>query len=81
MSSKYIVLWSLRTSELIVITYTFTGRTVSIGEKIIFPFERVRYITLVDETKFNIQYYQNGSYGNHLCILDCSRELPILRFD
>jgi hypothetical protein len=81
MSSKYIVLWSLRTSELIVIPYTFTGSSVSIGEKIIFPFERVRYITLVDETKFNIQFYPKGSYADHSCILDCSGELPILRFD
>jgi len=80
MSSKYIVLWSLRTSELIVIPFTFTGSTVSIGEKTIFPFERVRYITLVDETKFKIRFYQKGSYADHSCILDCSGELPILRF-
>ena len=81
LSLKYIVLWSIRTSELIVIPYTFTGSSVSIGEKIIFPFERVRYITLVDETKFNIQFYPKGSYVDHSCILDCSGGLPILRFD
>ena len=81
MSSKSIVLWSLRTSELIVIPFTFTGSTVSIGEKTIFPFERVRYITLVDETKFKIRY-QKGKLSNpdYSCILDCSGELPILQF-
>jgi hypothetical protein len=79
MSSKYIVLWS-RTSELVVIPFTFTWGTVSIGEKTIFSFERVRYITLIDESRFNIYFNRVGTYGHYLCILDCSGELPILQF-
>ena len=78
-SSNYIILWSLRTSELFVIPFTFTGSTVSIGEKTIFPFERVRDITLIDERNmFNICFRLEGSREDYFRILDCSGELPIL---
>jgi hypothetical protein len=78
-SSKYIIVWSLRTSELFVIPFTFTGSTVSIGEKTIFPFERVRCITLIDERNiFNICFRREDSREDYFRILDCSGELPIL---